>query len=73
MSVRYVRWTMPLLARADELRHAGLSYADIGRVLELDHGTKASGAAVSWALQRYMGHQPEPIRSQPPGRTREAA
>lgn len=72
MSTRYVKWTMPLLARADALRNAGLSYADVGRVLELDHGAKASGSAVSWALQRYMNHQPGPTYH-PPGQHRKAA
>lgn len=66
MSTTYVRWTMPLLTRAAELRNAGLSYADVGRVLELDHGVKASGASVSWVLQRHMGHQPGPTKCQPP-------
>ena len=38
MARRYVNVTEPMLARAEELRRAGLSYADVLRVLELERG-----------------------------------
>lgn len=58
------RWTMPLLVRADELREVGVSYADIARVLRLDHGVDATGESVAAALKLHMGRKPSDRRRQ---------